>query len=251
MDIPEDGIDYEIMITESISFAEDLRSALVAKGKKIEKRWSFWTHDIAIATHVTRKKLPFMDRSQIEDVTDRYLKFNFRHQYVDRLLVDILTALEIYGFAGEVVDEPKWHNIFGTSRLRGMHIIPKTILTILIEGLLLGGLASLFIWIGSFGGLLQPWAIGLAVVLVGLYALEVLMIIIKLPFAWRSQIKARKKVGDILGSMVKVYAELDSSGFISAKHIYNQLESSGNIGIVWPAQLFVLLDDIMERGGKF
>jgi hypothetical protein len=46
------------------------------------------------------------------------------------------------------------------------------------------------------------------------------------------------------------YSALDSHGTISAPHVRESLAVSAQKGVVWPAPLYALLDDVMARGGK-
>ena len=59
------------------------------------------------------------------------------------------------------------------------------------------------------------------------------------------------KAAKLLSEMNGVYCELAPSGPYSARHIEHRARSAADKGVVWPAPLFALLDDINNRGGRF
>lgn len=74
---------------------------------------------------------------------------------------------------------------------------------------------------------------------------------IQFPFAWRNLRRHDAKVAELLQAMNSVYSDLDSAGPISARHVWGQAKEATKIGVVWPAPLFALLDDIIARSGRF
>jgi hypothetical protein len=53
------------------------------------------------------------------------------------------------------------------------------------------------------------------------------------------------------GAMQTAYAAIRASGPISARHVLRRLEAAAEHDVIWPGALFVLLDDIVTRGGRF
>jgi hypothetical protein len=100
-------------------------------------------------------------------------------------------------------------------------------------------------WIGETAA---GWTTGICV---ALFLLLSAISTFALPFSWHTQIKARQKVRDLLLAMNTIYDELRSDGPISAQHIRGRANSAAQIGVVWPAPLFAMLDDIIARTGRF
>ena len=60
-----------------------------------------------------------------------------------------------------------------------------------------------------------------------------------------------RKAKHLMQSMLSVYSELRSNGFISAQHIRERAQETSKEGVIWPSTLFVVLDDIIARTGRF
>lgn len=54
-----------------------------------------------------------------------------------------------------------------------------------------------------------------------------------------------------MDAMLGLYAEMNSDGPISAKHIRETAQKAADKGVVWPGPLFALLDDVVARTGRF
>jgi hypothetical protein len=50
--------------------------------------------------------------------------------------------------------------------------------------------------------------------------------------------------------MLYCYGELNSNGPISARRLLERLKSASEKGVVWPAPLYALIDDVMARTGR-
>jgi hypothetical protein len=50
--------------------------------------------------------------------------------------------------------------------------------------------------------------------------------------------------------MLHCYSALNSEGPVSAHHVRELLVHSAEKGAVWPAPVYALLDDVINRGGR-
>ena len=83
-----------------------------------------------------------------------------------------------------------------------------------------------------------------------MFVLDLVVATVTLPFAWRHQRKSRGKVRDLLSVMVSTYSELAGDGQISARRLREVAVRAADLGVVWPAPLFLILDDNIARTGR-
>jgi hypothetical protein len=122
---------------------------------------------------------------------------------------------------------------------------------LLVNLVLFGGVAALALIAASNGWISEivvGWVVGACVLL---FVLLSTISTIFMPFAWYAQAKARRNVRKLLLAMATTYNELKSDGPISAHHIRERANSAAQEGVVWPAPLFAVLDDIIARQGRF
>jgi hypothetical protein len=60
-----------------------------------------------------------------------------------------------------------------------------------------------------------------------------------------------KRISTMLATMNRVYLELDAAGPVSSRNFIELARKATDAGVVWPAPLFALLDDIAARSGRF
>lgn len=207
---------------------------------------NFWRHDQSAIGKAKRGEELTITRDQVEGAVADYLALPVRSEMSDRTLVDILLATELFAFASEVfgkimysrVGLAKGNGPFGFVVGRGCSLLILAIPIALAAGS------------AAMGWLSEGWTTGIIVTLIGLFLLETAWVTVRFPFAWRAQIRHNAKVGEILKMMNGVYWEMNSSGPISARHIRKRAQAASAEGVGWPAPLFVLLDDIIARGGR-
>jgi len=185
-------------------------------------------------------------REMVESVTEEYLNLPFRCQAVERLIIDILLATEISAYIQETINAPSIP-IISSSTFRKRPILEW------FAGLILNaafwGLAALGLFglsrIHLFPNSWLPFAYGAFILL---WTLSFVLSTILLPKNWWNNRKAKLEIVRLFELMTSVYAEMKSSGPISAKHIEQRARAASEGGVGWPAPLFVLLDDINRRG---
>ena len=215
-----------------------------------QRKLKLWQHRYHPLDEIKRKVATPLQRQEVEELTGAYLNLPFRSQKMDRMLADMLVALELYAFGEHVYNQ---HYIPGVTSSNSP-LAQKPILDYFVyRGISLAGLIVL--WLILWG----LWAIHIMPAIVGwwiggiafaLAALDFAWVTLWLPVrVWQNQ-KQRRKTGELLVEMSTTYNELQSAGPISARHISERLSHGNNMGVVWPAPLQVLMDDILARGGR-
>ena len=240
-------------LQEVRSLTERLRFCFVDYGseEKSKPKPSFWIHRKWIANELGADRDPYINSESLEQLVEDYVRQPVRSPSFERLVAEGLTSAEIFAFSATVLVTPKWHNLLGTSRIRGLHVVPATLLNIFFNVLVIGGLAAIAAY-GESLSLLPGNILGwISAILAGVTALLVVLSIVTLPFNWWRQKKGRNKIVELLELMIHAYNELDATGPISATRFEKGLENATSKGVVWPAPLYVLVEDIKSKSGRF
>ncbi len=115
----------------------------------------------------------------------------------------------------------------------------------------LSGIAALAFYLSSIKKLGVEWAFWVGLGLIALLILMTVISVVALPFAWRAQLNARRKIGTAMREMATAYGELRTAGPISADRIHELVTAASAKGVAWPPPLYTLLEDIRSRGGRF
>jgi hypothetical protein len=245
-----DPDDFETGVLDgALAVVRDLRSALVKEWN--DKTLDFWDSNARPIDKIKANKVPHIDRSSLEAVAGDYLAPPYRSQAMDRLLVKILVAVELYAFGDEMLNEKTFGMFPARSPLKQRHVLLAYLRGLIFNGVFFGGIAALALWAASKGWIGETSAGWTSGTCVALFLLFGVISTFALPFSWHSQAKARRNVRKLLLAMVTIYNELSSDGPISAQHIRERVSSAAQDGVVWPAPLFAMLDDIIARTGRF
>lgn len=226
------------------------RSVLTADGSHGWEVRNFWRHLPRPLEVIRGNKLPTIDNEQISAVVTDYLRLPFRSVEIERLLVDMLIAGEMFAFGEEmIVPLPAGLRWFPSrSPVLQNHVLIRFFLAHVLNGVVLCGLAyCVSRWLPIVIG--YNAATYLAIGLVGWFLLSLAFGIVMLPFAWRQQVRARRHVRDVLSAMAETYVELNSTGTLSTRRIWEVASKASAAGVAWPGPLFALLDDNMRRTG--
>jgi len=238
------------VLYDACEVLSDLAFAVRANEGANKEQLRLWSHRHQALNEVRSKKVPQLDRSEIEACVGRYLKLPFRAQEIDRLLVDLLVATELFAYGELMLLAPSIPGFGSTSPLKRRPIlewVANAVLTIVIWLAIAAGL-----WGLSLVHLIpESWLVGPNVVLGVLAFVSIAWSTLTLPRTWWLVHKGKAKVLSLLDLMNGVYFELSSNGPISGRHIDQQARTASNAGVVWPAPLFALLDDINGRTGRF
>lgn len=214
------------------------------------KKLRLWSHRSQPIYDVRKRKVPAFDRYEIEGAVGAYLTLPFRSQHTDRLLVDLLVALELYQFTDQMLNAPGIPGIYTTSPVK-RHIVWEVIVGQLLSAILLGIVGAVLWGLSRIGLFPVDWLGGAAAILLGLFFLGLAWSAVWLPKNWWDANKAKRRATFLIEQMAGVYAELRSDGPISARHVEQRARAASEAGVAWPAPLFALLDDIQARGGRF
>lgn len=251
--ISVDDFEWDL-VPLTVSFLDSLRHSLVSyDNKNIKERFNYWRHEENPLHVIKTRRTPYMDRSEIENAVGEYLNLPFRDERIDRLLVDIMIALELYTYGDDIYDTnddmPWWHS----SPYAHLKINP---LWHFVKGQLFNAVAFLGgAAVAIFSGI-QNWisaslATGIAIILVSIFVILLLLGLLFLPLFWRSVSKLKEKTYEPMIAMLNVYRGMISNGPISARHILEAAKKAEDKHVLWPASLFAILDDIIDRTGRF
>jgi hypothetical protein len=213
--------------------------------------WNFWEHKRKPAPLIMLGEIPHMNRELIEQAASNYLKLPYRAPALERILVDVLIALEMFAYGEQMVRPvPRIVRAFfrPSSPLQERHVFLAHLIHMFWAAILLLGLALLA---GSYlrpftGDTAADWT---ASICVGLFVILFVFDTLTLPLRWRYQSRGRGEVRKLILAMTHTYSELDSSGAVSSRRVREVAAKAAEMGVVWPGALFAVLDDNAARTG--
>jgi hypothetical protein len=237
------------LLGPGISVVNSVRSALIRNRQdKTEDFWDFNANPIA---KIKAKKVPHIDRSSVEAAVDDYLALPYRTRSMDRFLVRLLIAVEMYAFGDEMFNEETFGLYPARSPLKQRHALLAYLRGQIVNGLFLGAIGAAALWASSNSWLGESTALWIVGGCVSLFLLFAATSTVLLPYMWFKQAKARNLVRTLIAEMASTYNDLKSDGPISAQHVRDRANDATRKGVGWPAPLFALLDDIIARNGRF
>lgn len=240
---------FSVILDDAISVISDLRYAVGADEGEDAIHLRLWSHRNQPFHDIKANRLSTLNRREIELVAGRYLDLPYRSFQIDRLFVDLLVATELYAYGYETLGAPSV-GIFSASPLN-RHPVLEWVAGNLI-GLVFWVVVWWLLWSLSRVHLFpKAWLDGTAVVLGLLFLLGLAWSTLSLPGTWWQIRKTKREIMVLLDQMAGVYADLKSDGPISADHIRQRAQAASKAGVVWPAPLFVLLEDVAGRTGRF
>ena len=249
--IDVDEFEYE-WLSKSTDIVSQIRWSVIGYSEpSMENEVNFWVHSKDVLRKIKENDFKNVARSEIEASVGDYLNLPFRSKSVDRLLADILVAMELYAFGDEMLNEIAIPYIYQPrSPLKQKFVLWSYLSGQAIQAFVLLGGAVLTWKVREAGYIGDNTSLVISLILIGLFILLFAIATILLPFAIRHQLKQRKKVVKLLADMSAVYSEMDTNGPISAKHLIDRLQETRKEGVIWPAPLFALLHDVNERSGR-
>lgn len=237
-------------LDEALEIVRSLRFAFIRYGSDTSSP-NFWDNNANPIDNIKSKRVPYIDRSQLECVVGDYLALPYRCQALDRFLVRALIAMELYAFGDEMLNEETFGLFPARSPLKQRHALLGYLKGQLVNCVLFGGIAALALWASSggwIGVVAAEWMMGVCGFL---FLALASMSTFALPFWWYAQAMARRRVRKLLATMSTLYNEQKSDGPISAQYVRERAGDAAKQGVVWPAPLFALLDDIIFRTGRY
>lgn len=208
-----------------------------------------WSHKSFLMGDVKGKLLPGFQRREIEQVTGEYVKGGFKTQTVDRLMVDLLVGMEFAQYAETVIHGP--HVPFLAPSVLKRGVIFEWFFGRIIAAVL-GYVGYLVFWgLDKIGLFPNSWLWLIGLILTCLWLLDAVWGTIMLPKVWMQTRRAKQTIQSLLNHMSLTYSALGSDGPVSVQHVTGLANRAAEAGVVWPGPLFVLLEDIGARGGRF
>ena len=223
---------------DEVEQAEGL-SAEVAS--RIKNSWDF---QVQVDKILKDGKPVHIVRVHLAEAVANYLALPIRCDAIDRLLIDILIGVEYMDFADQMVHLPAKF-----PRLHSKHPLINFItvqwrLFIIIAAIPIGILVGSVLLFEINSGL--PFFVGAG--FASLWFLAFLIGLILLPSTWAEHNRTTKKISKMLVDMETIHKEIRDGGLLSARHIRERLEHTATKDIIWPSEVFALLDDIVGRG---
>jgi len=214
------------------------------------KRLLIWVHNPELAQSAEKNVIPYFERSALEEAVGSYLALSFRSPSLDRLFVDALIAMELVAFYRAMLHGPALGFPGLTAPLQRPHALTTFARNLANHRIVL--VVGLALYFYGHGGASWGELVALVGALSVLYALCMMIAnVIWLPINWRVTSVGKKLAMDLMHQINMVYLQLNSSDPISAQFIHSRVVSAAEKGVVWPAPLMALLDDINKRGGRF
>src|SRR5712664_2924660 len=138
------------VLSEAVNCVINLRYALVHEPS--DKTVDFWDSHSWPIDRIKADEVPYLDRSSLEGVVDMYLALPYRSQPMDRLLVKVLIASELYQY-GDLMLNRKTLVSPSPSPLMQRHALLTYLLGLIGNSVLFGGVAALAQWQDQMDGL--------------------------------------------------------------------------------------------------
>jgi hypothetical protein len=242
--------DFELQdLSEALAVVQQLRYAFVRDSSVASL--DFWDSHSSPFDKIKADKVPYIDRLSLESVVDAYLELPYRSRTMDRFLVRVLVAVELYAFGDEMWNEKTFGLFPARSPLKQRHVLLAYLRGQIVNGVFFAGVAALALWASSNGWPSESSAAWISGTCISLFLLFGAISTVALPVAWYKQANARQRVVKLLSTMTTIYNELRSAGPISAQYIRDRATNAAQEGVVWPPPLFALLEDITSRTGRF
>lgn len=191
-----------------------------------------WRHQSRPTLVGNKHTEPYIIRIDVEEAAAEYLALPYRADGLDRLLTDMLMAAEMFAFADEM--QPQLKQKLPTVLMWLWNNLKSLVIGLTIAGLLVGLApdSTVMLWIAG--------------IIAGLTVLGAAFSLIVFPFLYPGVRAQRQKFQATVMGMIDAYASLGGSP-ASVPHIRKLVDRATDNGVVWPAPLMALLDDIADR----
>lgn len=191
-----------------------------------------WHHQARPILAGKKHAEPYIIRLDVEEAAAGYLALPYRVDGLDRLLTDMLMVAEMFAFADEMQPQLKQK-------------LP-TILAWLwnnLKSLVIGlAVAGVLVWLAPESTVML-WIAG---IIAGFTVLGAAFSLVVFPFLYPGVRAQRQRFQATVMGMIDAYTALGGSP-ASVPHIRKLVDRATDNGVVWPAPLMALLDDIADR----
>lgn len=211
---------------------EAVTPAIGGDGLEAYDRKSFvrWRHRDVPSLHYKKPGQPYISLYEVREVTASYLHMGYRVPKLDRLLVDMLIAAEMFAYVDEVLP---------TLRERNFPTVLRCLWNNLVTLATGAGIAVAIYAVAPDNELLIAGVVGITLVLIA-------WSLIAFPFLLPTLRANREKIVGPYLAMIDAYQALNGEP-TSIKHLDERLRVATNKGVFWPPQLIVLVEDIASR----
>ena len=248
--------DMDSIVGPAFDIVDSLQAGLTPRSYSIESdpdppsKWDFWRHEDHPLQVIESGKAPYISRDSIEGAASEYLKLPYRAPLLERTLVDVLIAREVYTFGTEVgVRKPKF-----ILRLLPMPLRPPLQQRHTLLGYLTGELwsAAVLLGLAYLSATYLPAAIGgwVAGGLVALFVVMLALDTIFLPWRWWESAQVARQAGRNDPTDGSTYKELPPGVAVSTRRLREVVNKAADAGVVWPSPLYAMLDDNIGRTGR-
>lgn len=225
-------LDRGIAVVEMIMRAVNEDGWKLLDEDHADAKKTYWYHQGRVRLAGKKRLTPYIKVDETQEAAATYLHLPYRVPALDRLLVDMLVAAEMFAFADEMQPILK----------KKLPLLLGWLLNNVLSVLIGGAIAAFCFWIGD-GATVMNWVGG---TILALTLLGTAWSLIAFPFYYPKVRAHHAKIDGIIGSMLDAYAALAGSP-ASTKHIDEMLAKATDKGAVWPSQLIVLMEDIRAR----
>ncbi len=222
----------------------------VALTGSYKRSWQLWQHPQIIFSEIKKGEIPYINSSSLMEAVAKYLDLPVRNRRIDRMLVDACIASEMVAFAKEKLYLPVFLKETNASFFTTSHPFWQFVQGQLLSfAIIVAAPIALLIGAVNLLNLTANWPFLAGLGFFGLWSVLFLLDLIDLPRSWAAYARGKQKVRELLDEMHTVYMEVGNGTVVSARHIRERLNRAIDRGVVWPSEVFPLLDDIIDRGG--
>ena len=217
-----------------------------------ERTWKMWQHQKVDFYKIRKDEVTYFDRESLVEGVVNYLALPIRNQNIERMLVDALMAAEIVAYADQMLNFSSKNKHLSVSPFAQSHPLWSYIKDQAVAFVITAGIPWLMLFTAiELFDLKGNWPFFLGYGFFGLWVLLSLIGLSSLPGFWSVVTLQKRNASELLQTLDNVYNEIGAGRILSARHIRERLYSTADQGVVWPAEVFPLLDDIIDRGGVF
>ena len=228
-----------------------------ALGEFLSRSGELWTYPSVDSYKLKQVNMPYIDLSMLAWTAMQYLKLPVRNKSIDRMLVSAFVGTEYFSFA-KSMSTVLMQGQSQSSSLRGLSTSPffkPHPLWQFFKGLLWDFVGVVVIPLGALLGLDKyfiiqgDWPLWLGLGFILIWILSSLVGLNSLVNDWRSWIKSKMLIRELVEGMSDLYMEISNGQIVSAIRVRERLNNLNEKGAVWPTEVFPILDDIISRDG--
>lgn len=190
--------DFKGPLNQAAELCHDLRAACSYYKAEDDTKLDFSPPSNIRLDNLKYLKMAAYSRDEIEPYVETYLRLPFRSPVMERTLAGLLMFYETSHLAEEMYRRAK--GPFSRSPFK-RHVLASTLMGLLVTIVVFGGAAFLAGYLNERGKMSAAWAEWIIIGSLGLLVVIAAWEICVLPFAWRRQYRARRRVSGMMMAM--------------------------------------------------